>query len=114
MVWSEVQRKGRREAEVTCASLGSSQAKAPSVADGRRRLNLRSHLLTIAVTTPLRLLETTTMAFLGFRAYPTPIWRPLSSFFIAGGIVFWGVNSLQNVMVKTDDAIKDPRNPYGA
>ncbi|KDN45739.1 putative ATP18-subunit I/j of the mitochondrial F1F0-ATP synthase [Tilletiaria anomala UBC 951] len=53
------------------------------------------------------------MAFLGFKAYPTPIWKPLGPFIVASGIVFWGVNALQNSMVKSGENAKDPRNPYG-
>lgn len=49
----------------------------------------------------------------GFRAYPTPIWKPLGPFIIGAGIVFWGVNSLQNAMLESDEFKKDPRNPYG-
>ncbi|PWN31992.1 putative ATP18-subunit I/j of the mitochondrial F1F0-ATP synthase [Meira miltonrushii] len=48
----------------------------------------------------------------GFRAYPTPIWRPLAPFFAASAIVFYGVNRLQEAGVSTDEARKDPRNPY--
>lgn len=53
------------------------------------------------------------MAFLGFRAYPTPILKPLGPFILGSAIVFWGVSSLQNLMIKSPDAAKDPRNPYG-
>ncbi|SPO30176.1 probable ATP18 - subunit i/j of the mitochondrial F1F0-ATP synthase [Ustilago trichophora] len=53
------------------------------------------------------------MAFFGFRAYPTPILKPMWPFFIAAGVVFYGVNKLQAVAVSTEEASKDPRNPYG-
>ncbi len=53
------------------------------------------------------------MAFFGFRAYPTPILKPMWPFFIAAGVVFYGVNKLQDMAVSTEEASKDPRNPYG-
>ncbi len=53
------------------------------------------------------------MAFMGFRAYPTPILKPLWPFFVGAGVVFYGVSAMQNAMVKSGDAAKDPRNPYG-
>jgi F-type H+-transporting ATPase subunit j len=53
------------------------------------------------------------MAFMGLKAYPTPIWKPLGPFIIASVITFFGVNAMQNAMVKAPDAAKDPRNPYG-
>ncbi|PWN20554.1 hypothetical protein BCV69DRAFT_249375 [Microstroma glucosiphilum] len=49
----------------------------------------------------------------GFRAYPTPILRPLGPFIAGAVIVFWATNSLQNSMLKSDEFKKDPRNPYG-
>ncbi|ETS65142.1 hypothetical protein PaG_00200 [Moesziomyces aphidis] len=51
------------------------------------------------------------MAFFGFRAYPTPILKPMWPFFIAAGVVFYGVNKLQDMAVSTEEASKDPRNP---
>lgn len=53
------------------------------------------------------------MAFFGFRAYPTPLVKPMWPFFIAAGVVFYGVNKLQDMAVSTEEASKDPRNPYG-
>ncbi|CCF50244.1 probable ATP18 - subunit i/j of the mitochondrial F1F0-ATP synthase [Ustilago sp. UG-2017a] len=53
------------------------------------------------------------MAFFGFRAYPTPMLKPMWPFFIAAGVVFYGVNKLQDMAVSTEEASKDPRNPYG-
>ncbi|GAC97777.1 hypothetical protein PHSY_005364 [Pseudozyma hubeiensis SY62] len=52
------------------------------------------------------------MAFFGFRAYPTPLVKPMWPFFIAAGVVFYGVNKLQDMAVSTEEASKDPRNPY--
>ena len=51
------------------------------------------------------------MAFFGFRAYPTPVLKPMWPFFIAAGVVFVGVNKLQSIAVSTEEASKDPRNP---
>lgn len=39
--------------------------------------------------------------------------RPMWPFFAAAGIVFYGVNVLQEKGVTTEEAKKDPRNPYG-
>ncbi|EST08265.1 ATPase, F0 complex, subunit J [Kalmanozyma brasiliensis GHG001] len=52
------------------------------------------------------------MAFFGFRAYPTPLLKPMWPFFVAAGVVFYGVNKLQDMAVSTEEASKDPRNPY--
>jgi F-type H+-transporting ATPase subunit j len=49
----------------------------------------------------------------GFRAYPTPILKPLGPFIAGAVIVFWATNSLQNSMLKSEEFKKDPRNPYG-
>jgi len=49
----------------------------------------------------------------GFRAYPTPIVKPLWPFMIASALTFYGVNVLQDKMVSTPEAKKDPKNPYG-
>lgn len=46
-------------------------------------------------------------------SYPTPILRPLGPFFVAAGIVFYGVNKLQDAGTSTEEAKKDPKNPYG-
>ncbi|PWY99263.1 hypothetical protein BCV70DRAFT_115245 [Testicularia cyperi] len=61
----------------------------------------------------LTLVTSITMAFFGFRAYPTPILKPMWPFFVAAGVVFVGVNKLQDMAVSTEEASKDPRNPYG-
>ncbi|CEH13898.1 probable atp18-subunit i j of the mitochondrial f1f0-atp synthase [Ceraceosorus bombacis] len=48
----------------------------------------------------------------GYRAYPTPIIRPLWPFLTAGVIVYAGINYLQDAAVSTPEAKKDPKNPY--
>ncbi|KAK0527629.1 atp18 subunit J of the mitochondrial F1F0 ATP synthase [Tilletia horrida] len=48
----------------------------------------------------------------GYKAYPTPILRPLAPFFAGGAIVFLGINALQNSLVKSDAFKNDPKNPY--
>ncbi|PWN53290.1 putative ATP18-subunit I/j of the mitochondrial F1F0-ATP synthase [Violaceomyces palustris] len=53
------------------------------------------------------------MSLFGLRAYPTPIWKPMWPFFVASAVVFYGVNKLQDMGVSTEEAKKDPRNPYG-
>ncbi|KAI1097521.1 putative mitochondrial F1F0 ATP synthase subunit Atp18 [Jackrogersella minutella] len=45
------------------------------------------------------------------KKFPTPILEPLGPFFAAGLIVLYGVNSLQNAMMKSDEWKDDPRNP---
>ncbi|EPQ27287.1 uncharacterized protein PFL1_05210 [Pseudozyma flocculosa PF-1] len=52
------------------------------------------------------------MSLFGFRAYPTPILKPTWPFMVAGGIVFFGINKLQTILVATEESRKDPRNPY--
>ncbi|KZT44027.1 ATPase, F0 complex, subunit J [Sistotremastrum suecicum HHB10207 ss-3] len=54
------------------------------------------------------------MSFFGLRKWPTPIARPLWPFFIAGGIVFYGVQKLQDAGVRSEEYAKDPRNPYAS
>ncbi|PVF99215.1 hypothetical protein CPB86DRAFT_784019 [Serendipita vermifera] len=49
---------------------------------------------------------------LGFRAWPTPIVRPLWPFMAGGVIVWFGLSKVQAMGVSTHDAIKDPKNPY--
>ncbi|KAN0064109.1 atp18 subunit J of the mitochondrial F1F0 ATP synthase [Thecaphora frezii] len=52
------------------------------------------------------------MSLFGFRAYPTPIFKPVWPFMVSGAIVFYGINKLQGLLVATDEYKKDPRNPY--
>ncbi|WFD39728.1 atp18 subunit J of the mitochondrial F1F0 ATP synthase [Malassezia japonica] len=54
------------------------------------------------------------MAFLGFRAYPTPILKPLWPFFASSAIVYFVVAKLQYSGVRSPEYAKDPKNPYGA
>lgn len=53
------------------------------------------------------------MAFLGFRAYPTPIMKPLWPFFAASGLVYYAVSKIQYAGVRSGEYAKDPKNPYG-
>ncbi|ODQ50549.1 ATPase, F0 complex, subunit J, partial [Saitoella complicata NRRL Y-17804] len=48
----------------------------------------------------------------GYKKYPTPILRPLWPFFAGGAIVVFGVNSIADAMMKSDQYKDDPRNPY--
>ncbi|SHO77821.1 Similar to S.cerevisiae protein ATP18 (Subunit of the mitochondrial F1F0 ATP synthase) [Malassezia sympodialis ATCC 42132] len=52
------------------------------------------------------------MAFLGFRAYPTPIMKPLWPFFAASGLVYYAVSKIQYAGVRSGEYAKDPKNPY--
>ena len=45
------------------------------------------------------------MAFLGFRAYPTPVLKPMLPFLIGGAIVFYGVNAGQKAMMQSKDHV---------
>ncbi|CAH7685310.1 ATPase, F0 complex, subunit J, partial [Phakopsora pachyrhizi] len=49
----------------------------------------------------------------GLRAWPTPVWKPMSHFIVGGGITFYLVNKLQNSMLQNELYAKDPRNPFG-
>ncbi|KAF2220264.1 ATPase, F0 complex, subunit J [Elsinoe ampelina] len=53
------------------------------------------------------------MSLLG-KKFPAPVAKPLWPFFAAGAIIFYGVNSAQNAMMKTDEWKNDPRNPAAA
>ncbi|KAL4400875.1 Atp18 subunit J of the mitochondrial F1F0 ATP synthase [Malassezia pachydermatis] len=52
------------------------------------------------------------MAFFGFRAYPTPILKPLWPFMASAGIVYYVVSKLQYSGVRSAEYAKDPKNPY--
>ena len=54
------------------------------------------------------------MAFLGLRAYPTPIVKPLWPFFASSAIVYYAVAKMQHAGVRSSEYAKDPKNPYGA
>ncbi|KAJ1336079.1 ATP synthase j chain [Microdochium nivale] len=54
------------------------------------------------------------MAWFGItplKKFPAPILKPLGPFFIAGAIIFYGINSAQNKMMQSDEWKNDPRNP---
>lgn len=53
------------------------------------------------------------MAFLGFRAYPTPILKPLWPFFASSAIVYYVLAKIQYAGVRSPEFAKDPKNPYG-
>ncbi|KAA1107849.1 hypothetical protein PGTUg99_026631 [Puccinia graminis f. sp. tritici] len=53
-------------------------------------------------------------SFFGVRAWPTPVWKPMSHFMIGGAITFYLVNKMQNAMLKSPEYAKDPRNPHAA
>ena len=52
------------------------------------------------------------MAFFGFRAYPTPIQKPLWPFFASSAIVYYCVSKMQYAGVRSETYAKDPKNPY--
>ncbi|KAI0319078.1 ATPase, F0 complex, subunit J [Amylostereum chailletii] len=54
------------------------------------------------------------MAFLGYRKWPTPVFKPLWPFFAASGITYYLVCKMQDMGVKSEAYAKDPRNPYAA
>ncbi|KAI5208560.1 hypothetical protein E4T39_01344 [Aureobasidium subglaciale] len=39
------------------------------------------------------------------------IARPMAPFYIAGAIIFYGINSLATTLANTDEYRNDPRNP---
>ncbi|KAF1344679.1 ATPase, F0 complex, subunit J [Delphinella strobiligena] len=45
------------------------------------------------------------------KKFPAPVLRPYAPFFIAGGIIFYGINSLATTLSGTDEYKNDPRNP---
>ena len=50
------------------------------------------------------------MAFFGFRAYPTPILKPLWPFFASSAIVYYCVSKMQYAGVRSETYAKDPKN----
>jgi len=48
----------------------------------------------------------------GFRAWPTPVMRPLWPFLAGGAITWYYVAKIQHMGVSTPEALKDPKNPY--
>ncbi|KAF8537994.1 ATP synthase j chain-domain-containing protein [Trichophaea hybrida] len=45
------------------------------------------------------------------KKFNTPILRPMAPFFVAGVVVFYGINSFSKVLANTDEFKNDPRNP---
>ncbi|KAJ9630941.1 atp18 subunit J of the mitochondrial F1F0 ATP synthase [Taxawa tesnikishii (nom. ined.)] len=45
------------------------------------------------------------------KKFPAPVARPMAPFYIAGVIIFYGVNSLATRLADTDEYRNDPRNP---
>ena len=52
------------------------------------------------------------MAFFGFRAYPTPILKPLWPFFASSAIVYYCVSKMQYAGAPEAPDPKQPKNPY--
>ncbi|KAK9451068.1 putative ATP18 subunit I/j of the mitochondrial F1F0-ATP synthase [Limtongia smithiae] len=50
-------------------------------------------------------------AFLGWKKYPTPIFKPLWPFFIGAGLTYYGVSKFADLLMDTDEFKNDPRNP---
>ncbi|EGG07152.1 uncharacterized protein MELLADRAFT_86061 [Melampsora larici-populina 98AG31] len=53
------------------------------------------------------------MSFFGLRAWPTPVWKPMSHFILGGAVTFYLINKVQNSMLASPTYAKDPRNPFG-
>ncbi|KAI1004298.1 hypothetical protein K3495_g3911 [Podosphaera aphanis] len=45
------------------------------------------------------------------KSYPAPVVRPMVPFYAAGLVVLYGMNSLANAMMNSDEFKNDPRNP---
>ncbi|OTB17123.1 hypothetical protein K445DRAFT_316621 [Daldinia sp. EC12] len=45
------------------------------------------------------------------KKFPAPVLKPYAPFFAAGLIIAYGVNSVQNAMMESDEWKNDPRNP---
>ncbi|KAL1959831.1 hypothetical protein VTO42DRAFT_976 [Malbranchea cinnamomea] len=50
------------------------------------------------------------MSLLG-KKFPAPVARPMMPFFVASLVVAYGINSLQNAMMNSEEFRNDPRNP---
>jgi len=44
------------------------------------------------------------------KKFNTPILKPMGPFFIAGVVVFYGINSFAGVLANSDEFKNDPRN----
>ncbi|QSL64580.1 hypothetical protein MERGE_001881 [Pneumocystis wakefieldiae] len=51
------------------------------------------------------------MNYFGMKKWPTPFHQPLMPFFIAGGLVFYGVYRIADAMMQSEQYINDIRNP---
>ncbi|KAF8476991.1 ATP synthase j chain-domain-containing protein [Kalaharituber pfeilii] len=49
-------------------------------------------------------------AFFG-RAWPTAVWKPMWPFFLAGGIILYGVQKGSAALQDTEEWRNDPRHP---
>ncbi|KNZ62596.1 hypothetical protein VP01_1250g11 [Puccinia sorghi] len=79
--------------------------------DRKLQDDLRYHLPPTAFF--LKKKKQATMSFFGVRAWPTPVFKPMSHFIVGGAITFYLVNKMQNAMLKSPVYAKDPRNPHG-
>ncbi|KAI9292835.1 hypothetical protein K502DRAFT_294741 [Neoconidiobolus thromboides FSU 785] len=50
-------------------------------------------------------------SFLGMKMWPTPVFKPFWPFFAGMAITLYGVSSIQNKMLNTEEWKKDPRSP---
>ncbi|KAK4117860.1 hypothetical protein N656DRAFT_794282 [Canariomyces notabilis] len=58
--------------------------------------------------------ESFTMLWFGatpLKKFPAPILRPMAPFIAAALVIGYGVNSIQNSMMNSDEFKNDPRNP---
>lgn len=44
------------------------------------------------------------------RKWPTPVAQPMWPFFVAGGVIFYGINGFANLVAGTEEFKNDPRN----
>lgn len=49
--------------------------------------------------------------FLLGKKFPAPVAKPMTPFYVAGLVVLYGVNSLANAMMNSEEFKNDPRNP---
>ena len=54
------------------------------------------------------------MSFLGFKAYPTPVLKPVLPFIIGGFITFYAVSKAQTAALQAPEYRDSPKNPYRA
>ncbi|KAF2861435.1 putative mitochondrial F1F0 ATP synthase subunit Atp18 [Piedraia hortae CBS 480.64] len=46
------------------------------------------------------------------KKFPTPVIKPYWPFMAAGALVLYGVNSVANAMMNSEEFKNDPRNPH--